>query len=430
MNKTIQTPRQRFLEEPIRQSNANPLVIFETGIPMRDGVELAADVYLPANKFLPAPAIIQSTPYDKSNPIFFLNEARFFQEHGYVVIVHDVRGRGKSEGCWRAFVNDGPDTHDVIEWAAHQNWCTGKIGTTGLSYMGWTQWAAAFEKPPHLTCMISTSAAGRWQQEIPYTSGVFQLYFGWWVYLVRRRITELHGLEEHDWETILKTLPLSCIGDFMSPVGETWSDMLDHDTLDEHWKSLRFDKRYGEIDVPCLHVTGWYDMEDLTGAFHHYENMIKASPGAKDQRLIVGPWSHINCRWPHSSYGGIEFGSSAAIDMDETHLRWFNYWLKNEQNGVPGDPPVKIFEPGKNAWLSTDHWPLSNGESSFFLRFNGTEGSLSTVPPLTEDPAQSYRYNPVDPAPTQVDITKYPIEDIPLDQTPVESRPDVILYTS
>jgi len=195
MNKSIQTPRQRFLEEPIRKSNANPLVIFETGIPMRDGVELAADVYLPANKFLPAPAIIQSTPYDKSNPIFFLNEARFFQEHGYVVIVHDVRGRGKSEGCWRAFVNDGPDTHDVIEWAAHQNWCTGKIGTTGLSYMGWTQWAAAFEKPPHLTCMISTSAAGRWQQEIPYTSGVFQLYFGWWVYLVRRRITELHGLE-------------------------------------------------------------------------------------------------------------------------------------------------------------------------------------------------------------------------------------------
>ena len=430
MNKSIQTPRQRFLEEPIRKSNANPLVIFETGIPMRDGVELAADVYLPANKFLPAPAIIQSTPYDKSNPIFFLNEARFFQEHGYVVIVHDVRGRGKSEGCWRAFVNDGPDTHDVIEWAAHQNWCTGKIGTTGLSYMGWTQWAAAFEKPPHLTCMISTSAAGRWQQEIPYTSGVFQLYFGWWVYLVRRRITELHGLEEHDWETILRTLPLASIGDFISPVGETWSDMLDHDTLDEHWKSLRFDERYGEIDVPCLHVTGWYDMEDLAGAFHHYENMIKASPGAKDQKLIVGPWSHINCRWPHSSYGGIEFGSSAAIDMDETHLRWFNYWLKNEQNGVPGDPPVKIFEPGKNSWLSTDHWPLSNGEISFFLRFNGTEGSLSTVPPLTEDPAQSYRYNPVDPAPTQVDIKKYPVEDIPLDQTPVESRPDVILYTS
>ena len=58
MNKSIQTPRQRFLEEPIRKSNANPLVTFETGIPMRDGVELAADVYLPANQFLPAPGEI------------------------------------------------------------------------------------------------------------------------------------------------------------------------------------------------------------------------------------------------------------------------------------------------------------------------------------------------------------------------------------
>jgi len=48
--------------------------------------------------------------------------------------------------------------------------------------------------------MVSTSAAGRWQQEIPYTNGVFQLYFGWWVYLVRRRIAEFHGIGEIDWD--------------------------------------------------------------------------------------------------------------------------------------------------------------------------------------------------------------------------------------
>ena len=325
MSTSTKTPRQRFLEDPIRKAHEDPLTAFETGIPMRDGIELAADVYLPIQASRPAPAIVQSTPYDKSQSIFFQTEAQFFQQRGYVVVVHDVRGRGKSEGCWRAFVNDGPDTYDVIEWIARQNWCTGKIGTTGLSYAGWTQWAAASEAPPHLSCMISTSAAGRWQQEIPYTYGVFQLYFGWWAYLVRRRITEMHGLEEHDWETILQKLPVSSIGEFMNPTGKTWQDMLDHDTLDDHWKSLRFDKRYGHIDVPCLHVTGWYDMEDLMGAFHHYEHMMEASPARNNQRLIVGPWSHINCRWPHSSYGGIEFGSEAAIDMDEVHLRWFDY---------------------------------------------------------------------------------------------------------
>jgi len=157
------TPRQRYFEEPIRAAAATARPVLETGIPMRDGVELAADVYLPCPDERPAPAIVQSTPYDKSTAAFFLDEARFYQERGYAVIVHDVRGRGKSEGRWRAFVHDGPDTHDVIEWVARQEWCTGKVGTTGLSYMGWTQWAAAAERPPHLRCMVSTSAAGRWQ---------------------------------------------------------------------------------------------------------------------------------------------------------------------------------------------------------------------------------------------------------------------------
>ena len=113
---------------------------------------------------------------------------------GYVFVALDVRGRGKSEGEWRAFVNDGPDGHDAVEWIAEQPWCNGKVGTTGLSYKGWTQWATAAERPPHLTCMISTSAAGRWQQEIPYTDGCFQLYFGWWVFAVRRRISELYAI--------------------------------------------------------------------------------------------------------------------------------------------------------------------------------------------------------------------------------------------
>ena len=131
MNTLTRTPRQRFLEDPIRKVQEDALVIFETGIPMRDGIELAADVYLPTQESRPAPAIVQSTPYDKSQSIFFKAEAQFFQQHGYAVIVHDVRGRGKSEGRWRAFVNDGSDTHDVIEWVACQDWCAGSDGATG-----------------------------------------------------------------------------------------------------------------------------------------------------------------------------------------------------------------------------------------------------------------------------------------------------------
>jgi hypothetical protein len=41
---------------------------FESGIAMRDGVELAADVHLPAESALPAPAVVKGTPYDKREP--------------------------------------------------------------------------------------------------------------------------------------------------------------------------------------------------------------------------------------------------------------------------------------------------------------------------------------------------------------------------
>ena len=423
------TPRQR-LNELSAAAEANPTPVIEVGIPMRDGIELAADVYLPENNQLPAPAIVQITPYDKSNPSFFPEEGRLYQEHGYVFVIVDVRGRGKSEGEWRAFINDPEDGHDIIEWVAKQPWCTGNVGTTGLSYMGWTQWAAASEYPPHLKCMVSSSAAGRWQQEIPYTSGVFQLYFGWWVHLVRRRIEESYSASQIDWDEVLRRLPLEAIRDFINPSGESWRDMMSHDTLDDFWMKIRYDDRYSKIDVPCLHVTGWYDLEDLLGAFHHYEYMVRDSPARDQQRLIVGPWSHVNTRYPDSSYAGIEFGPAAALDMDNEHLRWFDHWLKGIDNGVMETSPVRIFEPGTNKWLEVGHWPLQERDEALYLRFDGLNGALTAGQSTSADETRSYRYDPNDPTPTQMDVRRYPSEDVPLDQTAVETRPDVITYTS
>ena len=232
-----------------------------------------------------------------------------------------------------------------------------------------------------------------------------------------------------DWDEVLRRLPLEEIATFIAPDGRTWRDIMDHDTLDEFWTALRFDDRYAHMDVPCLHVTGWFDLEDLLGAFHHYEGMAKSSPARNRQRLLVGPWSHVNARWPHSSYAGLEFGAEAAVEMDPVHLRWFDHWLKGVDNGVPADPPVRLFETGTNVWRDVDRWPLGEHEEDLYLRFDGRDGHLTAEPPEA-DPVRSYRYDPDDPAPTQIDVRKYPIEDVPLDQGPVEARPDVIAYTS
>ncbi|MFZ0216479.1 MAG: CocE/NonD family hydrolase [Candidatus Dormiibacterota bacterium] len=439
------TPWERYVAVQ-ETEQADAPTVFEIGIPMRDGVELAADVYLPPASALPVPAVMQSTPYDKTGGPFFGGEPAFYQSHGYAFVLHDVRGRGKSEGEWRAMANDGRDGHDVIEWVAAQDWCTGRVGSTGLSYMGWTQWAQAAERPPHLRAMVSTSAAGRWQQEIPYTNGCFQLYFGWWVYMVRRRIQESHGLGLTDWDEVLRRLPLNAIRDFIQPVPGLWEDVAERETLDDYWRALRIDDRYAGIDVPCLHVTGWYDLEDLLGAFHHYEQMIAKSPASQRQRLLVGPWSHVKSRFPHHTYADQEHGAAAAPDMNEIHLRWFDHWLKDEPNGVPDDPPVRLFEPGTNVWREAGSWPLAQRSASLFLRSELGSGGLSATqvpddPPQEAaqgpsrgapggEPPRSYRYDPLDPAPTQLDVRRYPLEDVPLDQTAVEGRPDVLTYTS
>jgi putative CocE/NonD family hydrolase len=396
---------------------------------MREGIELAADAHFPEADELPAPVVLTMTPYDKRGP-FVADEAKFYQDNGYVYVCVDCRGRGKSEGEWRAIVNDAKDGHDTVEWLARQPWCTGKIGTTGLSYMGWFQWATASEKPEHLTAMISTSAAGRWMREIPYTDGCFQLYFGWWVFLVRRRITEFYGLGQHDWEQVLRTLPIDAIGDFINPTGKTWRDVLDHDTFDDYWKSVRYDDQYHEFDYPCLHVTGWYDLEDLLGAFHHYELMAANSPAKANQFLIAGPWSHVKSRGPHHSYADIHLGAHAALDMDQIHLRWFDYWLKGVENGVLDEPRVKLWRGGANEWIETEHWPLREHDESLYLTFDGENGGLAEELPETPGEPQSFRYDPLDPVPTRLDIHNYPVEDVPILMNEIEERPDVVVYTS
>ncbi len=47
-----------------------------------------------------------------------------------------MRGRGDSDGAFEPYRNDGIDGVDVIEWAAAQPWCDGKVATCGGSYPG------------------------------------------------------------------------------------------------------------------------------------------------------------------------------------------------------------------------------------------------------------------------------------------------------
>ena len=393
----------------------------EAGIPMRDGIHIAADVYLPPASQRPAPAVVFGTPYDKSDPSLNALEAELYQRAGYVAVVYDVRGRGKSEGEWRAFVNDARDGHDVVEWVAAQPWCTGAVGVSGLSYGGWITWATASQRPPHLRAMISTSAAGRWMQEIPYTYGCFQLYFANWVAAVERRLA---GNDAFDVHAALATLPVDDIERLIDPAGQTWRDMLDHDTLDELWQGLRWDDRYDQLDVPVLHVTGWHDREDIQGAFHHYEHMVEASPAADRQWLIVGPWSHVMCRWPGNEYGGVVYDRSASVDMHRVHLRFFDRFLRGEDNGVDGEARLRLFDTGADRWETPQRW----GDGAREQALHPDAGGGLRLDGAPEDGTRDYAYDPADPTTYGFDVDV--IWEPPLDLQELVGREDVLQFTS
>ncbi len=113
--------------------------------PMRDGAELMIDIFRPKTDGR-HPAVLMQTPYNKSGGA---SRARNFAARGYVVVNVDSRGRFESGGEWDPFSpKHKTDGYDLVQWIAGQTWCSGNVGTYGLSYMGWTQWWTASQSPP------------------------------------------------------------------------------------------------------------------------------------------------------------------------------------------------------------------------------------------------------------------------------------------
>ena len=385
---------------------------------MRDGIELAATVHLPVGAMLPAPAIVKGTPYDKDTA-WSPSDIPWKTDAGYAAVTYDVRGRGKSEGQWHPFtLQEAEDGHDVVEWVAAQSWCTGAVGAEGLSYDGWTTMATVSQSPPHLKAAIPTSAAGRWQQEIPYTHGCFQLFMVWWWAMVRRRILD----QSTDVTPLLRILPVRAIGEALGVAGPGWEEWMTHDSLDDLWQARRFDGVY-VFDTPVLHITGWHDREDIQAAFHHYEQMAEQSPAADQQWLVVGPWSHTSAYFPASRYHGIDY-PGGDIDMFSLHRRFFDRFLKGEDNGVDDEPRVQLYDTGSKQWCTRTTWAEQTTDLELYL---GPRQSLCAA--AETDGMRAYVYDPLSPNGLELDLSSLPLEP-DLDLATLEVQPGVVSWTS
>ncbi|HET7750418.1 MAG TPA: CocE/NonD family hydrolase, partial [Terriglobales bacterium] len=152
----------------------------DVAVPMRDGVVLRADILLPRVKGR-FPTLVYRTPYNKEEALNGYTTFQHAVERGYAVVVQDVRGRYASGGDFAAYQNEGRDGYDTIEWAAHQPWSNGNIGSFGLSYPGAVQWLAAVESPPHLKAMVPAMTFST-PRNFFYSSGVFDMSWIAWTW--------------------------------------------------------------------------------------------------------------------------------------------------------------------------------------------------------------------------------------------------------
>ncbi len=214
-------------------------------------------------------------------------------------------------------------------------------------------------------------------------------------------------------------------------------DWLAHPALDAYWRAVVSEEIYARITVPALTIAGWYDFfqkEDL----EHYQGMKQRGGSAfarKNQRLVIGPWSHGNFMWGFSerNYGEASKARDLLTDMQ---LRWFDHWLKGIENGIEQEKPVRIFVMGANLWREEEDWPLPDTQyRPFYLQSGGHansaagDGLLSTTRADAE-PEDVYRYDPRDPVPTVGGAVLLEGGEGPRDQRQVEAREDVLCYTT
>jgi len=432
----------------IAAENYEITVIRNVEAKMRDGVTLRADVYRPKAEGR-YPVLLVRTPYDKQWTSEFGHRGA---ARGYVVIAQDVRGRFESEGEWYTFRYESQDGYDTVEWAAALPYSNGKVGMFGGSYVGATQFLAAIARPPHLAGICPTVTASNYHDGWTYQGGAFEQWFNEsWTTGLAENTMRRRAEQNADALGGTKVLPLISYPVLEPPSAEGlapyFKDWLAHPNFDEYWKQLSIEDHYAQIQVPVFSVGAWYDIF-LGGTLKNYVR-LKTEGGTeaarRGQRLAVSVGGHAG-ESSSGQVGAVEFGNKLPADEDEAVLRWYDWLLKGETNGVEREKPVKIFVMGKNEWREEDDWPLARAKNTkYYLHSAGAangiapsgsgqagRGSLSTVTPAEEKPDQ-YVYDPSDAAPTiggPLCCGALPTGIGPQDQRPAEARDDVLVYTT
>lgn len=357
-------------------------------IPMSDGIELDAHLWMPEGDG-PFPAVFDYYPYRKDDlSAGALRYQKYLAQRGYVAARIDVRGTGSSGGVAvdEYTLQEQLDGVEAIAWLAAQPWCNGNVGMFGSSYGGFNSLQVAMHRPPALKAICPMYFTdNRYADECHYKGGALQMLYDVGTY----------GLA---------MVAMNALPPYPEATGprwaETWADhlraepwllnWLAHQTHDDYWRHGSLCEDYAAVQCAVLIIGGWRDGYTNCNlrTFEHLRCPKKA---------LIGPWLHVV---PDVGLPG------PRLDHLHEMARFFDYWLKGEDNGVMDEPPIAVYmqryDPPaaqravtSGEWRYETEWPLARGvEEVYLLDAGGTLTPADTAAPPREALRWDYPYRP------------------------------------
>lgn len=427
-------------------TNRTHRILDSVDMPMRDGCLLRADIWLPAGEG-PWPVLLQRTPYRREDAFGTQHiSAMDFMvalRRGYAIVLQDTRGRYGSEGDFEPFVHELDDGIDTIAWLAVQDFCNGEVVMFGASYVGATQVLAAAGNPEALVAISPHLTTARHGETWSYRGGAIELGFLLlWIIEslgctdLERRFADMPAAEAQRARQLLAAFqqdPQSAFARLpvfdddlaaLAPYAREWFDSARATAAPnarEHLDTL------AQTRQPALVSCGWNDLF-VEGSLELFQTLRSRWSDAAEMpdRLIIGPWSHGN---PTDWQGDFWHGYAASTaGLAKKQLDFFDAARNRKLSKLP---VVTYFRSGSNTWHDAPDWPLPNGEvRPYFLTADG----LDTVVSQNEW-HRIFASDPLDPVPTVGGANFLPgllsgRNSASKDQTEVESRSDVITFTS
>ena len=359
--------------KPMSQPKDYKLVVEkDVKIPMRDGTMIYGDIFRP-DTTEKVPVLFNTSVYqkdklwvppedleEKANPYMNWETVNplWWVPRGYAALRVDTRGTGKSPGRTDPFSpSEARDFYDVIEWAARQPWCNGRVGLSGISYFAMTQWLVASLRPPSLAAMIPWEGAADMYRDFGYHGGIFSFGF------------VVNWYNNHMAHHLLGRPQATAPDAFATPW--VWEYM--RHSLDSDWYHGRR-PIWENIDCPLYSAGNWSGMGlHLRG---NTEGYVRSASRHKKLRIHAG--THY-----HGFY---------TEEGRHDQLRFLDHWLKGIDTGIMREPPVKLLVRkgghGNAVWRQEREWPLARTRwTKFYLRpeprakRGEIEGALATEAP-------------------------------------------------